>query len=138
MTMIVLDSSFFIAYHNSRDAYHQVASGLMQPLLAGEWGARLMPEYVFLEVTTVLALRRDHETAVRVGRILLNARELEFVPNSALFLDTFETFRKPSSEGLSFVDAAIVTIARQRGARHVLTFDSDFRGIDGLTVIPEP
>lgn len=136
--MIVLDSSFLIAYHNSRDAHHQVASELMQPLLDGEWGPRLMPEYVFLEVTTVLALRRDHETAVRVGQILLNARELEFIPNSALFLDTFEAFRQPSSRGLSFVDAAIVTIARERGARNVLTFDADFRGIDGLTVIPEP
>lgn len=76
--MIVLDSSFLIAYHNTRD------------------------------------------------------------PNSAFFLDTFETFRGLSSQGLSFVDAAIVTIARKRDAQHVLTFDSDFEGIDGLTVLPEP
>lgn len=84
--MIVLDSSFLVAYHNSRDVHHAAASKTMEPLLKEEWGRILLPEYVFLEVTTVLARRRDLQTAAIVGDTLLNAREIEFVPCSDVFL----------------------------------------------------
>lgn len=134
--MIFVDSSFLIAYHNDRDAHHSAALEVLDPLLSGQWGPAMVLEYVFLEVTTVLAMRRDLETAVRVGEVLLNAEELEFVPSSASFLKAFEVFRRQDRDRLSFVDAALVAIARQRDARYVLTFDSGFRGVEGLTVVP--
>ncbi len=37
---------------------------------------------------------------------------------------------------LSFVDAAILTVARQNRPGFIATFDKDFRGQDGVTVIP--
>jgi predicted nucleic acid-binding protein len=37
---------------------------------------------------------------------------------------------------MSFTDAAIVTVARRRGARFVATFDRDFRKVEGLAVVP--
>jgi hypothetical protein len=43
----------------------------MDRFLAGTWGRGLLLEYVFLEITTVLMLRRDLSVATRVGRILL-------------------------------------------------------------------
>ena len=52
--MIVLDSSFLIGFYNERDAHHATARPLMDRFLAGEWGAGLLLEYVFLEVVTVL------------------------------------------------------------------------------------
>jgi hypothetical protein len=36
----------------------------------------------------------------------------------------------------AFVDAAIVTIARARGAPHVATFDAGFGKVDDLAVVP--
>ena len=48
--MIVLDSSFLIAFHNERDSHHNAAYGLMERFLAGDWGRGLLLEYVFLEV----------------------------------------------------------------------------------------
>jgi hypothetical protein len=54
----------------------------------------LLLEYVFLEVVTVLLVRRDLAVATRVGRLLLDAEELEFVPCSDLFLETLQTFRR--------------------------------------------
>lgn len=134
--MVVLDSSFLIAFHNERDAHHEAARKGMEAFLAGHWGDGLLPEYVFLEVTTVLAMRRDLETAVRVGDLLLNARELEFVPCSDLFLDALQTFRAQPSAELSCVDAAILTIARGRGAEFVASFDGDIREAEGLTAVP--
>jgi len=134
--VILLDSSFLIAFHNSRDIHHQAARSLMDRLAGGEWRRALLPEYVFLEVVTVLLARRDLATAVAVGQTLLEAREVEFVPCSELFLDAFDAFRTQSPERLSFVDAAIVAIARRRGARYLATFDTDFRTVEGISVVP--
>ena len=134
--MIVLDSSFLVAYHNRSDVHHGAAAAVMERLMAGEWGAALLHEYVFLEVVTVLLARRGLDAAVRVAEILLQAREVEFVPSSDMFLDAMETFRAQRRGELSFADAAIVTVARQRDARFVATFDHDFRQVEGLTVVP--
>lgn len=109
----------------------------MERLLAGEWGAALLLEYVFLEVVTVLLARRGLEVASRVATVLLQAREVEFVPCSDVFLDTVETFRTQRGNRLGFTDAAIVTIARQRAARFLATFDQDFRQVSGITLVPD-
>lgn len=134
--MIVLDSSFLVAYHNRRDAHHGAAAATMERLVAAEWGPPLLPEYVFLEVVTVLLARRGLDVAVRVATILLQARDVEFVPSSDMFLDVMETFRAQRHGRLSFADAAIVTVARHRDARFVATFDRDFRQVEGLAVVP--
>jgi predicted nucleic acid-binding protein len=136
--VIVLDSSFLIAFHNQRDTHHPAAARVMNRLEAGEWGTPLLPEYVFLEVTTVLAARRDVATAARVGATLLAARELEFVPCSDIFVDAFEVFSRQRETSLSFVDAAIVAICHCRGVAHVATFDAELGRTEGLTAVPEP
>ena len=134
--MVVVDSSFLIAYHNQRDVHHPPAQQAMGQLLAGEWGPGLLLEYVFLEVVTVLLARRGLDPAVRVATTLLEASELSFVPCSDIFLDALDAFRTQPRGTLSFTDAAIVAVARRRTAR-VLTFDQDFRGVQGLAVLPE-
>jgi len=134
--MIVLDSSFLVAYHNQRDVHHGPAAATMEKLVAGEWGPALLPEYVFLEVVTVLLARRGFDVAVRVGTILLQARDVEFVPSSDMFPDVMETFRGQRQGRLSFADAAIVTVAHKRAARFVATFDRDFRQVAGVGVVP--
>lgn len=134
--MIVLDSSFLVAYHNRRDVHHGAAAATMERLVAGEWGPALLPEYVFLEVVTVLRARRGLDAAVRVATILLHAGDVEFVTSSDMFLDVMETFRGQRHGHWSFADAAIVTVARRRAARFVATFDRDFRQVEGLAVVP--
>lgn len=134
--MIVLDSSFVIAYHNTRDAHHAEAARAMVHLTAGQWGQAVLLEYVFLEIVTVLRLRRDITVASDVGDQLLQARDVDFVPCSDLFLEALSTFRTEPAP-LSFVDAAIVTLARRdRKGGYVATFDADFRDVAGVKVIP--
>ena len=137
--MIVLDSSFLIAYHNTRDAQHGAAARAMVQLVGGRWGQALLLEYVFLEVATVLLARRGHAVATDVATALLAAREVEFVPCSDLFLETLATFRDPppAQQRLSFADAAIVTVARRHAPGLVATFDADFRGVKGVSVVPQ-
>lgn len=133
---IVLDSSFIIAYHNRSDVHHDAAREVMADFLDGAWGDGLLLEYVFLEVVTALQLRLGHETAVSVGSLLLEARELTLVPCSELFLPALRVFRDQDDRGLSFVDSAVVAEARRHGSGHVATFDRDFDTIDGVSVVP--
>lgn len=134
--MIVLDSSFIIAYHNTRDVHHAAAKPIMEEVASGKWGNATLLEYVFLEVVTVLLARRGLEVASNVASILLQARELEFVPCSDLFLDAFETFRNQRNTKLSFTDAAIVTaVSREKGGV-VATFDREFAQVAGIAVVP--
>ena|SRR5437867_9772074 len=133
---IVVDSSFLIAYHNTRDVHHGAAARAMVQLAAGKWGPVLLLEYVFLEVVTVLLARRGHAVAVDVGRRLLQSEEVEFVPCSEFFVDALREFTDQRIGTLSFVDATIVAAAKTRGSGHVATFDADFRDVGGLTVIP--
>jgi len=109
----------------------------MERLLAGEWGAPLLLEYVFVEVITVLLARRGLDVASQVAMVLLQAREVEFVPCSDIFLDTLETFRRQRGPRLSFTDTAIVTVARQREARFLATFDQDFRQVRDVVLVPD-
>jgi uncharacterized protein len=134
--MIVLDSSFVVAFHNRRDAHHAAASKAFHRIVKGEWGGILLPEYVFLEILTVLAARRDLATAVSVGEILLGAREVELVPCSPYFLGAYQVFREQDHPRLSLADAAIVAIARDRGATAVATFDRDFQELPDVEVVP--
>lgn len=133
--MIVLDSSFLIAYYNTRDVHHAAAARIMVQLLGGKWGQALLLEYVFLETVTVLRARRDVKVATTVGMTLLEASEVDFVPCSGIFTDVFDTFRRNRSHDLSFVDAAIVSVASQHSPGFVATFDKDFDDLKGVTVV---
>jgi predicted nucleic acid-binding protein len=109
----------------------------MDRFLAGTWGKGLLLEYVYLEIMTVLLLRRDLSVATRVGRILLDAEELEFVPCSDLFIETMAIFSNQGGTRLSFADATIASVARSRAGGLILSFDEEFRKIAGLRVNPE-
>jgi predicted nucleic acid-binding protein len=134
--VIILDSSFLVAFHNRRDIHHGRAAAAMERLLNGDWGAALLPEYVFLEVATVIAAKVGPGESVGVGKVLLDAADLEFVSCSDYFNESFDVFRDQQDTTLSFVDASIVAIARRLGAAYVATFDQDFAGVANLTVVP--
>lgn len=133
---VVLDSSFLIAYHNTRDVHHAAAARAMAHLAAGKWGRALLLEYVFLEVVTVLLARRGVAVAIDVGNKLLQSEEIDFVPCSELFVDVLLEFSKQRDTTFSFADAAIVVAARDHAEGRVATFDADFRGVPGLSVLP--
>jgi predicted nucleic acid-binding protein len=133
--VVVLDSSFLIAYHNPREAHHAAAARAMVQFLNGTWGEGLLPEYVFLEVVTVLRARVGAGQATAAGRALLEARELRFMPCAEVFVETWALFQRAQAE-LSFADAAIATLALRHAEGKVLTFDRDFQQVDGLTVLP--
>jgi predicted nucleic acid-binding protein len=112
--VIVLDSSFLIGFHNQRDVHHAAGRDLMTRFLEGEWGRGLLPEYVFLEVVTVLLFRRDLAVATHVGRLLVGAEELDFVRCGEFFAEAFGRFCGQQNTRLSLADVSIALIAQQR------------------------
>lgn len=134
--VIVLDSSFLIAYHNTSDAHHSAAARAMAHLVAGTWGPARLPEYVLLEVVTVLLARRGRDVAAAVGNTLLDARDVEFVPCSELFLAAWDVFQHEPLVQLSLTDAAVVALARREKPGHVATFDADLRSVTGVVAVP--
>ena len=108
----------------------------MNDLALGKWGRALLLEYVVVEVATVMLMRRNLNVARSVASILLQAREIDFVPCSELFLDSLEAFRNQVGTEFSFVDAAIIAAAHRYQARHIATFDREFARLKGITVVP--
>lgn len=109
----------------------------MDRLVEGQWGAALLPEYVFVEMVTVLLLRRSLAVAAEVGEILLRAQEVELVPCWEVFVEAWRVFRQQSSRGkLSFVDAAILAIADRRNAEAIATFDRALARASGNRAVP--
>ncbi len=136
MRMIVLDASFVVAYFNDGDVHHAAARRAWPEVVDGRWGPVLLPEYIFLEVVTVLASRRGLEKAASSGTQLLDASEFEFVNCSPYFQAAFDAFRTQRSTKMSLADASILAIAKARGAEHVATFDRDFGKVPGISAVP--
>ena len=124
--MIFLDSSVIIAYKNADDINHKKAFALFQKLSAGDYGIGVISEFVFSEVTTVLALRKSMKAAKEVGGVLLDAKELEIMKASEVFERSWEIFSGQEDSGLSFVDASNLACMEKRGIRMIATFDKDF------------
>ncbi len=133
--MIFLDSSVIIAYKNSDDINHEKAVNIFQKLNAGDFGIGVISEFVFLEVTTVLALRKSMEAAKDVGSVLLDAKELEIMKASEVFERSWEIFSNQEDSGLSFVDASNLACMEMRKIRKIATFDKDFLGRSEVEVV---
>jgi predicted nucleic acid-binding protein len=133
--LIFLDSSAIIAYKNADDINHKKAVAIFQKLSAGDYGIGVISEFVFSEVTTVLALRKSMDAAKEVGNILLEAREIEIMKASEVFERSWEIFSNQENTGLSFVDASNLVCMEMRGIKKIATFDKDFLGMSEVEVV---
>ena len=131
------NTSFLVALHNTTDAHHAAARAIGRDFCAGRWGRGALLEYVFLETTTVMMVRRSLDAAIDAGRTLLAATELDFIPCSEHFASAFDAFSGQPGTRLSFTDAAIAVFALRHAAGHVLSFDREFAKRPGLDLWPE-
>ncbi len=133
--MIFIDSSAIIAYKNADDKNHEKAANIFQKLNAGEYGIGVISEFVFSEVTTVLALQKSMEAAKEVGNVLLEAKEIEIMKASEVFERTWEIFSNQEKIGLSFVDASNLACMEKRRIMKIATFDRDFLRMRAVEVV---
>ena len=98
-------------------------------------GSGVISEFVFSEVTTLLALRKSLEAAKEVVNVLFEAGEIEILKASEVFESSWEIFSNQENTGLSFVDASNLTCMEMRKIRKIATFDKDFLRISGVEVV---
>lgn len=133
--MIFLDSCIITAYKNADDINHKKAVEIFQRVSEGKYGRGVISEFIFSEVTTVLALRKNLEAAKDVGNILLDAKEIEIIKASNIFERAWEIFINQENTALSFVDASNLACMEERDIKRIATFDKDFLKINSVEVV---
>ena len=124
--MIFLDSSFIIAFYNSRDSNHESARRLMKRIINREFGDPMISDYIFDEVATSLMKYIGHKEAVKTCEAILASVNLASVGEST-FKKSFEMFKKQINTGLSFTDCTNIALMEDQGLKNIATFDSDFK-----------
>ena len=112
---VILDTNVWIAFLHEEDSQHVKAKRLLKDVTAPV----VVPEYVLLEVVTVLRNLRRHEEANRFTEQALDYSGT-FLPANTLAYEIAEMLPNVPKH-LSFTDTALLALARNY---EVLTFDS--------------
>ncbi|MBS7654970.1 type II toxin-antitoxin system VapC family toxin [Candidatus Bathyarchaeota archaeon] len=133
--MILLDSSFIIAYSNEVDENHNKAFQIAKDIDLGIYGAPVITDYIFDEVVTVMLIKvKNLMKVIELGEALLNATILLEVDKDSFNLawDVFKAQLKPS---LSFTDCTSIALCRINGISNIATFDKKFYELGEFKVV---
>ncbi len=115
--MKIFDSNIWVALFHEEDSQHLQAKKFVETLSTEV----ILPEYVLLEVCTVLEKRKDKKTAHRFLDFVLDNREVTLLSSSqSFFQGSLHLFCNDSPNGLSFVDISLLYLSQ---FHPVLTFD---------------
>lgn len=113
---IIFDSNVWIAYFRKEDSLSEKAKGIFK----NYEGVVIVPEYIFLEVATVLQVRTIKEIADSFAEMVLENDQVELLfSNEILFEETRKIFLKQEKK-LSFADCSLVYLSSEY---EVITFD---------------
>ena len=115
--MIVLDACVWIAFLNETDSQHQKAVNIFldvqEPIL--------LPEYIILEVYTVLVTRVGKTEADTFLSLTADNQDvLILLTDESFFLTVIATCKEQRRPGLSFADTALVVLSSEHT---IITFD---------------
>jgi uncharacterized protein len=122
--MIFVDTSFWVALRNRRDAHHAEALELLEhhaavPLVTSN--------HVRGETWTFLRRRSGHGAAVDFLDAVRNSPRLEVVfADGGVEDEALRWLRRHDEREYSFVDATSFALMRARRIREALAFDGDF------------
>ncbi|MEK7648288.1 MAG: type II toxin-antitoxin system VapC family toxin [Patescibacteria group bacterium] len=106
--MVILDSTVWIAYLDTKDFRHTKVHSLYHSLQ----DEILIPEYVMSEVCSVLASKNKKETADAFIEIAESNADIEILPSSPQFFkDVRVAFQKLRSKHFSFVDVSLMVLS---------------------------
>ncbi len=123
--MIFVDTSFFYASIEPKDARH----GLAGELVSKVSGERLVTtNHVRGETWTLLNSRSSHEAATSFLSLLAESRHvLLHSVDEAAEVNSIAWLLKHDERRYSFVDATSFTVMRELGVTEALAFDGDFQ-----------
>ncbi|MGQ9719218.1 MAG: type II toxin-antitoxin system VapC family toxin [Nitrososphaerales archaeon] len=131
---VFIDSGFFVAFHNKRDANHDTAKELMKSIANGDMGITYTSDYIFDEAVTVALTRtRRLDIALNIGRMILGEIISPFIimhkVNEEAFRGAWSLFSKYAERGLSFTDCTSIALMKMQGIEKMVSFDSGFDGL---------
>lgn len=114
--MTIVDSSVWIASFLPKDTQHAKAQRAL-----GKLKHVVCPEYVILEVITVLRQKREQALAAQFLDLLEQGSDATIIPSSlSLLTATIALVKRNRYPKLSFVDTALLVLSHDHD---VLTFD---------------
>lgn len=122
--MIFVDTSFWVALRNRRDAHHADALALLERHAAAPL---LISNHVRGETWTFLRRRAGHGAAVDFLDAVEGSPRLEVAFTDAqIEAEALRWLRRHDEREYSFVDATSFVLMRARRIREALAFDGDF------------
>jgi len=132
--MIFVDTSFFYASIEPKDARHDLALELVSNVS----GKRLVTtNHVRGETWTLLNSRSSHAAATSFLNLLAESQHvsLHFV-DEALEVNSIAWLLKHDERSYSFVDATSFAVMRELGVTEALAFDGDFQAAGFIELRP--
>ena len=118
---ILLDSNIWIGLLNVDDLYHKKAGTLLKKIKE----KIILPEYVILEVATIISQKVNKETSNDFIRNVIDNKDIEIFSSSREFLGEVMNFYLSNKEKkLSFVDYSLLYLSKKM---EVLTFDKNLQ-----------
>lgn len=132
--MILLDSSFIIAYYSERDQHHRSAREFMKKIAAKEFGNTFISDYILDEIATGLLKRAGLVETVRICNDVLQSNYLSNI-DDILFNRTLDIFKRQKSTKMSFTDCSNLALMEDKGIRNLAAFDDDFKHVDKINLV---
>ena len=133
--MILLDTSFLVAFEVDMDSNHEKASNLMDKIIRNEFGTALLSDYIFDETVTVTFHKtKKLNSAIKAGTSIRNSFGIEKI-NDKDFDETWVLFRNQKSTKLSFTDCTNLAVMKRMNIRNIATFDEEFTRINNVNVV---
>lgn len=126
--MILVDSSFFIALVDRKDQWH-VQAKKMQTSLAGE--TVIISDLIVAEAVTIVGKRSGGKAGEQLYHFFIDNCDIIYVDESIL-KGGMSVFLQYDGT-LSVPDAVSVSIMAKKDIDRILSFDSDFDKVDGIT-----
>ena len=126
--MILVDSSFFIALADRKDQWHVKAKKL-QASLAGE--TVIISDLIVAEAVTIIGKRSGGKAGEHLYHFFIDNCDIIFVDEQILKGGMSVFLRYDGT--LSVSDAVSVSIMAKKDIDRILSFDSDFDKVDGIS-----
>jgi predicted nucleic acid-binding protein len=117
---LIIDTSVWISYFDEDDSNHKVA----RDTLDKESAQVRVPEYILLEVVTVLRLKKLNDVAEKFIRLATNPNV--YLPAGTLGLEIAKVYNDKKFTKLSFVDTGLALLSKEY---RVITFDKDLKNV---------
>lgn len=121
---VLLDTSFFVSYINSRDRNHQRSRELSVDIFSGKYGPAVVTDHIFDETITTCMHRVNNTPEIeRLGDYILDSEIELFQVNEALFRETWDLFKKYH---YNFTNCSSAVFSKKYGIQYIVTFDRHF------------